>query len=196
MRWTPHQRRECNGRTNLANWRGHRLAATRASLLSEWETMIAYSWEAIGTLQEDRFDLVIISQSVPVERTQEFIRVASASDATPQVPAIQDPGRRTIRRTDSRVDDGGGRRGWGGGSRRCFPRESVAFSRLRPGHAEFRGRISYKYTALRMRRGSFQFGGYNDRPDWPLSSTPSPAHLHFCLILAIRTVKWAARHDE
>ena len=70
------------------------LLATRASLLSEWETTIAYSWEAIETLQEDRFDLVIISQSVPVERTQEFIRVASTLHATPQVLAIRYPGGR------------------------------------------------------------------------------------------------------
>ena len=105
MPWTPHQRRECNERTNLANWKDTALLATRASLLSEWETMIAYSWEAIGTLQEDRFDLVIISQSVPVERTQEFIRVASALHATPQVLAIRYPGGRNDLGVETREVD-------------------------------------------------------------------------------------------
>jgi hypothetical protein len=39
-----------------------------------------------------------------------------------------------------------------------------------------------------------EVGGYHDRPDWPKlgpSLLISP-----CLILAIRTAKWAARHGE
>ena len=39
-----------------------------------------------------------------------------------------------------------------------------------------------------------EVGGYNDRPDWPKLG-PSLL-ISTCLILAIRTAKWAARHDE
>ena len=39
-----------------------------------------------------------------------------------------------------------------------------------------------------------EVGGYSDRPDWPKLG-PSLL-ISSCLILAIRTAKWAARHDE
>ena len=39
-----------------------------------------------------------------------------------------------------------------------------------------------------------EVGGYNDRPDWPKLG-PSLL-ISSCLILAIRTAKWAASHDE
>ena len=39
-----------------------------------------------------------------------------------------------------------------------------------------------------------EIGGYNDRPDWP--KLGPPLLIAACLILAIRTAKWAARHDE
>ena len=39
-----------------------------------------------------------------------------------------------------------------------------------------------------------EVGGYTDRPDWPKIG-PSPL-ISSCLILAIRTAKWPASHDE
>jgi len=39
-----------------------------------------------------------------------------------------------------------------------------------------------------------EVGGYHDRPDWPKLG-PSLL-IASCLILAIRTAKWAASHNE
>ena len=39
-----------------------------------------------------------------------------------------------------------------------------------------------------------EVGGYHDRPDWPKLG-PSLL-ISSCLILAIRTAKWTATHDE
>jgi hypothetical protein len=57
----------------------------------------------------------------------------------------------------------------------------------------FRGRISYRYAQLKVQRG-LEVGGYTDRPDWPKVG-PSLL-ISTCLILAIRTAKWAASNDE
>ena len=67
------------------------LLATRALLLSHWETEIKNSRSAIAALQTETFDVVIVGQLVTAANARLLIDAAQKQEAAPEILAIRDP---------------------------------------------------------------------------------------------------------
>jgi hypothetical protein len=67
------------------------LLATRALLVSDWETENKDSRSAIAVLQTKSFDVVIVGQSVTAEKARLLIDAAHKQKAVPEILALRNP---------------------------------------------------------------------------------------------------------
>lgn len=65
------------------------LIATRALLLSDWETETVNAFQAMECIETQAFDLLIICQSVPDVTAKNLIRAAKELKAPPQILLIR-----------------------------------------------------------------------------------------------------------
>jgi hypothetical protein len=67
------------------------LLATRAFLLSAWETQIENSLGAIAAVQAETFAVVIVGQLVSADNARLLIDAAQKQEAAPEILVIRDP---------------------------------------------------------------------------------------------------------
>jgi CheY-like chemotaxis protein len=65
------------------------LIATRALLLSDWETETVHAFQAMECIETQAFDLLIICQSVPDATAKNLIRAAKELKAPPEILLIR-----------------------------------------------------------------------------------------------------------
>jgi len=68
------------------------LLETRALLLAEWSATIASTKEALATIEQEPFDIVIIGQLVPEPAITQLIIAARKSSSAPAMLVIRFPG--------------------------------------------------------------------------------------------------------
>ena len=68
------------------------LLATRALLLSDWETEIKDSNSAIAAVQAETFDVIIVGQLVTASSARLLIAAAQKRKPAPTILAIRNPG--------------------------------------------------------------------------------------------------------